>query len=424
MNIQTAPAPAEIEKALGLDRRSRAVRWISRAAWLTVGLAMVAAGVWWYLAGRGSATAVTYQTEQARLDDLIVRVQATGRIQPTTQVDVSSEMSGVIRSVLVRTNSRVKKGEVLAELDAVRLQAQLARAKAQLAAAEARLADAHATLQERRLAFERSQSLSRRGIAAAQDLDAARAAMARAEAAVLAAEADIAMAKSEVDIQEADIRRTRIVSPVDGIVLRRNAEPGQTVASSLQAPVLFTLAEDLSRMQLEANVDEADIGAVRPGQQASFTVDAYPGRAFPAVIDTIDYAPGTTDNVVTYKAVLTVDNSALLLRPGMTATAQIVVDEVKGVLAVPNAALRYQPPRETESEGFSITRIFMPRIPRFQRSANTATTGERSLWILENEVPKEIKVKTGVTDGQLTQIVSGDLVAGAAVIVASRQTQK
>jgi HlyD family secretion protein len=174
----------------------------------------------------------------------------------------------------------------------------------------------------------------------------------------MAAEADIGVVKAELVMQETDITKMRILSPVNGIVLKRAAEPGQTVASSLQAPVLFTLAEDLARMQLEADVDEADIGAVKTGQKASFTVDAYPGQTFPAVIDSIEYSPNVTDNVVTYTAILTVDNSELLLRPGMTATAQIVTQETPDALAVPNAALRYQPPgsgspRASASPAFS-----------------------------------------------------------------------
>ena len=425
MDMQNAPAPAEIEKALGLDQRSRVGRWTRRLVWLAVILAVVAGGAWWYLSAGSQTAAITYQTEKVQRTDLVVRVQATGNIQPTTQVDVSSEMSGVIRVVEVRNNSLVKKGEVLAALDAVRIEAQLARARAQLAAAEARLADARATLKERKLALERSESLSRKGISATQDLESARAATDRADAAVLAAEADLEVATSDVALQQTDLTRTRILSPVDGIVLKRTAEPGQTVAASLQAPVLFTIAEDLTRMQLEANVDEADIGAVKRGQDATFTVDAYPGQAFPAVIDTIEYAPNVTDNVVTYKAVLTVDNAALLLRPGMTATAQIVTQEVKGALAVPNAALRYEPPQTEESEGFSISRIFMPRLPRFPRSGNTVNAdGERSLWVLENGVPREVKVRTGVTDGKLTEIVSGDIAEGAAVVTSSRQAKK
>jgi HlyD family secretion protein len=237
---------------------------------------------------------------------------------------------------------------------------------------------------------------------------------------VTAAEADVAVARADLAMQETDIVKMRIVSPVNGIVLKRAAEPGQTVASSLQAPVLFTLAEDLTKMQLEADIDEADIGTVRTGQPASFTVDAYPGQPFPAAIEKIEYAPKVTENVVTYKAILSVDNSAMLLRPGMTATVQIVTQTVDGALTVPNAAFRYAPPKDEGSQGFSITNFFMPRMPRFEKAVNPPTNGERTLWVLDNGTPKAVTVTTGASDGKFTAITSGDIAEGARVIISSR----
>ena len=237
---------------------------------------------------------------------------------------------------------------------------------------------------------------------------------------MVAAQADIEVAKADMAMTQTDITKSRIISPVDGIVLKRAAEPGQTVASSFQAPVLFTLAEDLTHMQLEADVDEADIGAVKEGQKATFTVDAYPGRAFPAVIDTIEYSPKVTDNVVTYKAVLTVDNSDLLLRPGMTATAQIVVQEVPGALAVPNAALRYAPPKEQKSQGFSVMNLFIPRMPPATKNSAPSADGMRTLYVLENGAPRSVSVHAGVSDGKDTEILSGEVKAGDQVIVASK----
>ena len=421
MNIQTPPSAADIEMALGLDPGSRRRRWGARLVWIGLVLAVLAGGAWWYWASQNTGGGTTYQTAEAARVTLVVKVQATGNIQPTTQVDVSSERSGVIRLVNVKPNSAVKQGDILAELDADRLKAELTRGKASLAAAEARLADARATLEERDVALKRADRLSRQGISSTQDLDTARAAKARAEAGVLATQADIDVAKAELAMQETDIVKTRILSPIDGIVLKRSAEPGQTVASSLQAPVLFTLAEDLAQMQLEANVDEADIGAVKPGQKATFTVDAFPGQRFPAVIDTIEYSPTVTDNVVTYKAVLTVDNRDLLLRPGMTATAQIVTQEVADALSVPNAALRYAPPRQDKSQGFSITSIFMPRMPRNERQTAPGRNGERTVWILENGAPRSVSITTGVSDGALTEVTGGDLKPGDKVIISSKQ---
>lgn len=422
MNIQTLPDQKEIEAALGLGGGNRLRLWIRRLVWVAVILGLLAGGIWWYVQRQNQAASISYTTETASRGDLVVKVQATGKIQPTTQVDVSSEMSGVLRVVNVDNNSLVKKGDVLAELDSVKLRAQLERAKASLAAAEARVETARATVAETDVALTRSATLQKKGISSTQDLDSARAAHDRAAAGLAAAQADVAVAEADVKLQAADVEKSRILSPVDGIVLKRAAEPGQTVASSLQAPVLFTLAEDLARMEVEADIDEADIGPVKTGQQASFTVDAYPGREFPADIRTIEFSPKLTENVVTYTAVLGVDNKDLLLRPGMTATAQIVVQQIKDALTVPNSALRYEPPKPQASRGFSITNLILPRMPRFERSSNKATiNGERTLYVLDNGEAKPVTVKTGATDGQKTEIVSGDLKDGDPVIVNSTQ---
>jgi HlyD family secretion protein len=425
MNVQILPHQDEIEAVLGLDRRSRRRKWVGRSLWLLLLSVATAGAVWWYLQSRNEASAVTYETEPALRTDLVVTVTATGKIMPTTQVDVSSELSGVVRIVNVDANSVVKKGDVLAELDTERLKAQMDRAKATLAAAEARIADARATLAEREQALERARTLRKKGISAVQDMDTAKAAYDRAVAGIAAMEADAAVAKADQALKQTDIDKSRILSPVDGIVLKRTVEPGQTVASSLQAPVLFTLAEDLRRMQVEADVDEADIGVVKPGQKATFTVDAYPGRKFPAEIGTVEYSPSTKDNVVTYKAVLIVDNAELLLRPGMTATAEIVVQEIKSALAVPNAALRYKPPEPKEEQSFSITRLFLPRMPRNEPSRNTAAPqGERKMWILDNGTPKEVTVKPGASNGEKTEILGGDLAEGALAIISSKRASK
>lgn len=420
MNIQSPPGQPPIETVLGLDSRSRRGRWGRRLIWLLLAAALVAGAAWWLLNRQTTGNVISYDTAPAAVNTLLVKVQATGNIQPTTQVDVSSERSGVIRSVNVKANSLVKRGDVLAQLDTERLEAELARGKAALAASEARLEDAKATLVEKQTAFKRAERLSKQGISSTADLDTARAAQSRAEAGVVAAKADIEVAKAELTMQETDITKTRILSPVDGIVLKRDAEPGQTVASSLQAPVLFTLAEDLTRMQLEADIDEADIGEAKAGQTATFTVDAYPGKSFPAVIDTIEYSPEVTDNVVTYKAILIVDNSELLLRPGMTATAQILVNEVKDALTVPNAALRYAPPRQSSGQGFNITSLFIPRMPRGEKTTVPAADGERTVHVLEDGKPKAVKVRVGVSDGKDTQIISGEIKAGDEVILSSK----
>jgi HlyD family secretion protein len=419
MNIQNLPDQQEIESILGLGRG----RGLRRLLWLFLAAVIILGGAWWYQSSRNATNAVAYETVKALRSSLTVSVTATGTIQPTTQTDISSEMSGVVRSVNVDNNDLIKKGDVLAELDSERYQAQLRSLEASVAGAKARLADAQATLQASDLALARQVALQKRGLVVTQDLESARAAQARAAAAISVAEADIQIADANLELKQLDIDKSKILSPVDGIVLKRAVEPGQTVASSLQAPVLFTLAEDLKHMQLEANIDEADIGTVEAGQKATFTVDAFSGRSFPARIETIEFSPLITDGVVTYKAVLSVDNSDLALRPGMTATAQITVQEISNALLVPNAALRYSPPVQVRQEGFSLSRLFMPRMPRGggRPAQKDPATGERVVWALKNNVPVSLSIKTGASDGKLTEVVTGDLDTDTPLITASKK---
>ena len=221
-------------------------------------------------------------------------------------------------------------------------------------------------------------------------------------------------------LQNAALAKATIYAPIDGIILTRSVDPGQTVASSLSAPVLFVIAQNLEQMQLEAAIDEADIGSVAKDQRANFTVDAYPDKTFSAVISDIAYASVTTDNVVTYEAKLAVDNKDLFLRPGMTANVNVVTREVKGALTIPNAAFRYQPvaTAAAKKQPFSLTSLFMPRFPRSERkTTEVAKDGSRPVYILRNGVPEKASVKSGSTDGEKTEIVSG-LNAGDQVITA------
>ena len=240
------------------------------------------------------------------------------------------------------------------------------------------------------------------------------------ENAIVSANADVAIAEAELKLQEAALAKATIYAPIDGIILTRSVDPGQTVAASLSAPVLFVIAQNLEEMQLEAAVDEADIGSVAKGQSASFTVDAYPDKKFSAVISDIAYASVTTDNVVTYEAKLSVDNRDLLLRPGMTANVEIITREAKGALTIPNAAFRYQPAASAKANTrpFSITSLFMPRFPRNERkTTEVAKDGSRPVFVLRNGAPEKVSVKTGSTDGEKTEILSG-LEAGDEIITA------
>lgn len=421
MNQMTPPSRAEIEEALDLTTARKGRRWLKRVFWLVLLAGLLAGGWYGYQSYSAAGAKITYDTLPATTADLTITVSATGTIQPITQVDVGSEMSGVVRDVNVDDNSIVKAGDVLAVLDTERLQAQKLRARAQIAAAEARLAQAKTSLAESKSLEERQTSLRKRGLSTEQSFDSAKFAALKGEAAIAAAEADLAGIKADLAIIETDLKRSLITSPIDGIVLKRAAEPGQTVAASFQAPVLFTIAQDLTRVQLEAAVDEADMGAVKAEQKATFTVDAYRGRDFPAAIERLSYAPETVDGVVTYKAILSAPNEDLALRPGMTATARIIVEQYEKALTVANEALRYQPPRVAESSGFSITSLFLPRFPRSERGKSAVSAdGSRDIYVLRNGAPVKLTIKTGASDGRRTLVLDGELKDGDEVISAQR----
>ena len=422
MNQHLLPNKSEIELALGMGKKARNRRWLRQSLWGVGLLAALAGGYYLYQERQAAAAIITYETVEAVRRDLTVSISATGTIQPLTQVDVGSELSGVAREVLVDENAIVKAGDVLARLDATRLTAQQARATAQLESAKARVLTATASLNQATLALTRQTRLRARSLSTEQDIEQADAENQRATANVAAARADVAASEADLALVNADLEKAVIVSPINGIVLKRTVEPGQTVAASLQAPILFTIAQDISRIQLEANVDEADVGVVKVGQSAAFTVDAYRDRSFPAKIERMSYSPETVDGVVTYKTILSADNSDLSLRPGMTATAKVVVAEFKDVLTVPNEALRYAPPRVAPSQGFSITQLFMPRFPRNERGKRpTETDGRRSVYVLSAGNPQEVRVKTGATDGKITIIQDSEIKAGDALVTATKQ---
>lgn len=418
-------APEPIETALALDMdgkpRRRSALWRNV---LIVAVVAVAAGAAWYWNSAAGIPQTIYRTATVEPGSLTVEVSATGTLEPLTQVEVSSELSGVVRAVAVEENQRVAAGDVLAELDTTRIVAQIERAEANVAAAQARVEDAEVTLAEAEQTLSRTRQLSGRGMASAQALDTATAAQARAASAVAIARANVAVAQAELKLQQADLAKSTIYAPIDGIVLSRQVNPGQTVASSMQAPVLFMIAENLETMELKAAIDEADIGAVEAGQKARFTVDAFPQRRFDAEIRDISYASLVTEGVVTYQARLNVANDELLLRPGMTATVEIVTREAADVLLVPAAAFRYSPQEAAPSNGWSLQSLFMPGRPPMgmgRWGARRGGNGEgRPVYILRDGEPVAMRVTTGATDGEFVEILSG-LTAGEAVIVGASQ---
>ncbi|OZB60741.1 MAG: efflux transporter periplasmic adaptor subunit [Lysobacterales bacterium 14-68-21] len=404
----------------GGGRGRRVLRWILIVLALLV---VVVAGYGWFLRGREAAKP-RYQTAEVTRGNLVVTVAATGNLQPTNQVDVGSELSGIMESVKVDVNDTVKRGQVLAQLDVSRLKDQIANARGALAAARAQVAQTVATVTETRLQLSRLQRMfatSGGTVPAQVDIDTARAALQRAEGAEANARAAVVQAQASLSTGETNLAKASIRSPIDGVVLSRSIEPGQTVAASLQAPVLFTLAEDLSKMELQVDVDEADVGLVHDGQEATFTVDAYPGREYPAKVRRVGFGSQTKDGVVSYLTVLTVNNDDLSLRPGMTATAAIVVNERHQVLLVPSAALRFTPPSATsgQTSGSLVSRL-MPRPPHgTSRAQGTGNGKSRRMWVLRNGEPVAVPVTVGASNGQLTEVTGGELQPGARVITES-----
>lgn len=404
----------------GSGRGRRVLRWILIVLALLV---VVVAGYGWFLRGREAAQP-RYQTAEVTRGNLVVTVAATGNLQPTNQVDVGSELSGIMESVKVDVNDTVKRGQVLAQLDVSRLRDQIANARGALAAARAQVAQAVATVIETRLQLSRLQRMfatSGGTVPAQVDIDTARAALQRAEGAEANARAAVVQAQASLSTGETNLAKASIRSPIDGVVLSRSIEPGQTVAASLQAPVLFTLAEDLSKMELQVDVDEADVGLVHEGQPATFTVDAYPGREYPAQVRRVGFGSQTKDGVVSYLTVLTVNNDDLSLRPGMTATAAIVVNERHQVLLVPSAALRFTPASTTSSQasGSLVSRL-MPRPPHgTSRAQGTGNGKSRQVWVLRDGEPRAVPVTVGASNGQLTEVTGGELQSGMRVITES-----
>lgn len=390
--------------------------------WGGLALVVVAGVAVWATAARPDT--VQYTTQQARRGTLTVTVTATGNLEPTNQVEVGVEVSGTIATVEVDYNDHIERGQVLATLDPLKFKVQVLRSRAALQSARSRILQAQATVDESRAQVGRLlrlRELSRGTDPSQFDIDAAQAGLKRAEADRASAKADVAEATAALEASEIDLAKSVIRSPVDGVVLVRSVEPGQTVAASLQTPVLFVLAEDLTKMELHVSVDEADVGRVRAGQKATFTVDAYPDRTFSAEIIDVHYGAQEVDGVITYEAVLNVDNEDSSLRPGMTATANIVAEEVENAILVPNAALRFTPAaREQKTSSGSLLGRLFPR-PSSSKSKNrqrhTAQKNQQRVWAVQDGQPVAIPITVGGTDGIMTQVMQGDVGPGTPLIV-------
>jgi HlyD family secretion protein len=411
--------------AENLEMNARFARIRHPKVWLALLILVVAAAtgilIW---KAKGAADAPQYRTEAIRQGGLTVTVRATGTLQPVNQVEVSSELSGIIKDVAVDYNDQVKVGQPLARLDTTKLEAQLTQSKAALESAEAKLLQTQATVAEttsKLRQYRKVRELSNNKVPSQSEMDTAEAAFERAKADAAAARAAVSQAKATVQANETDLRKAVIRSPINGVVITRSAEPGQTVASSLQAPVLFKLAEDLRQMQLQVDVDEADVGRVQQGQDASFSVDAYPNRSFQARITQVRYGSKTSEGVVTYQTILNVKNPDLSLRPGMTATADIVVQHVEKAILVPNAALRFSPPQTSQetktSNGLIGSLLPRPPQPKKEDGEKETRKKQQQVWLIVKGKLTPMTVSTGATDGIVTEIAPGALDAGTQVVV-------
>ncbi len=395
-------------------------RWLIA---LGVAIALLAA---WFGLRNGRGPVINYQTTPASVGQLVVKVSATGNLQPTNQVDVGSELSGTVEAVFVDDNDRIKKGQILMRLDVTKLQDQVAKSEAALAQAQAQVVQAESTTKEARVNLQRLREVFRLSggkVPAQTELSTAEATLERAIAAEASGRASVKQALATLRTDRTNVTKSSIRSPIDGVVLLRKIEPGQTVAASLQAPVLFTLAESLSQMQLQVNVDEADVGQVKAGQSARFNVDAYPDRSYPAQITRVGFGAQTTNGVVSYQTILNVDNSDLSLRPGMTATADITTLVRDQALLVPNAALRWAPPAPDPGKQGGLGAL-IPKPPdgsSTRLASGLPAKGSRQvLWVLGGDgKPQAMEVSVGASDGRVTQISGGALQAGQAVITDS-----
>ena len=386
-----------------IPRRSRRWRWLVVMCLLT---AVAGAAAW--TRARSAGRPIRYETAAVRQGPIVSRVTANGNLSARVTVQVGSQISGRIQELLVDFNSPVRRGQILARLDPELSRAAVEAARANLAAASGNLGKARARLAIATRIFDRTRALVDRNLVALAELDGAEAEAHVGRAEVEAVQGAVAQARAALHQAEVNLGYTTIRSPVDGVVISRSVDVGQTVAASLQAPTLFTIAEDLTKMQVHTNVPEADIGKLRPGLGATFTVDAFPDDRFVGVVQTVRNASQVTQNVVTYDAVVDVDNSGLRLRPGMTATVTFVVADKPRALTIPLSALRFLP-RRRQIEAPAATRI-----------VTGAGQSRRTIYVLAAQRPRAVDVELGISDGTSVEILSGKLRVDDPVIVDER----
>ena len=349
-----------------------------------------------------------YITDKITRGDIKSTVSATGTVNAVTTVQVGTQVSGTIQKLFVDFNSPVKKGQLLAQIDPAIFDAQVGQARANLLSAKANLEKSQVMLRDTKTTLERNKILYAKNFIAKSDLDTSETNYLSAIAQIKVAEAQIQQTQAALDSSSINLKYSKILSPVNGTVISRNIDIGQTVAASFQTPTLFTIAQDLTKMQIDTSVDESDIGKVKAGQKAAFTVDAYPESTFNGEVSVVRNAPINVSNVVTYNAVIIVDNTDLKLKPGMTANVSVETEIKQSVLRVPNAALRFKP----------ATAAATP-----DQKAAKGSKGP-GVWILENNKPKNVKIKTGISDSNYTEVTSGELTEGQQIITDSSNGTK
>lgn len=382
---------------------------------------------------RDGAKESPYLTEPVQRGDITQVVTATGSLSAVVTVQVGSQVSGSIEKLYVDFNSKVKAGQVVAQLNQDRFKAAVDQAKANLLAAQSNVAKAKVNAEDAKRTLERSIELKKRELISQSDLDASQTAYDGAVAQLEVNKAQVAQAQAALNLALVDLANTVIRSPVEGIVVSRNVDVGQTVAASLQAPTLFLIANDLSKMQVDSNVSEADVGNVWVGQEVTFTVDAYPSRRFHGQVLQVRNAPIMVQNVVTYDAVVGVDNHELLLKPGMTANLDFLVSRKNGVLKVTNAAIRFRLPSEKPDPQDQARqagrrgaggREARRNTEDKSRSREGGTGRPGTAYVLKEQTPIPVKVRLGVTDGSYTEIIGNEVKEGDRVVVAMSGTAK
>jgi len=433
---ETAQKDADLARILAAEGSPSLLRRGLRWGVVLLVLALSGLGIFLFLQSRRNAAKPEYVTAEVTRGDLTVTVSATGSLAPTHQVDVGSELSGTVDTVYVDDNDQVKAGQVLARLDTSKLNDAVAKSRADLASAQARVAQAQATVTESQATLARFQEVSKLSggkVPSKTEMDGAVANAERARADVKNAQGAVQNTLADLRSNETNVTKASIHSPVNGVVLARKVEPGQTVAASLSAPVLFTIAESLAQMELQVAVDEADVGEVRAGEHATFSVDAYPDRTYSAEVTRVGLGSTVTEGIVSYLTILTFTNDDLSLRPGMTGNAEITTMHRDGVLLVPNAALRWSPSSDrrgsSSGSGGGLLGSLMPRPPRFgggggrggrQPQGDADKKSAKKIWILRggksDGKPVPIDVKVGPTDGRFTEVTSPELKEGMKVI--------